>query len=72
MLVSNWRDLVKRAWSIRLMILAGLMSGLEVALPFVEHLVPIPNGLFAVLAALTTAGAFVARLLAQKNLSESP
>ena len=40
---------------------------IEVALPLADGLLPVPAGVFAALSALTTAGAFVARLLAQKD-----
>jgi hypothetical protein len=69
-LVANWRDVLRRAWSIRLMLLAALLSGIEVALPLVGDALPIPPGAFAALAFLVTAGAFVARLVAQKGLSD--
>ena len=71
MLVRNWRDVLRRAWSIRLLILAGLLSGLEVALPLIDGFIDIPRGIFAALSGLTVAGAFVARLLAQKGLSDA-
>ena len=52
----------------RLMFLAAILSGVEVVLPFISE--ALPRGLFAVLSFLTVAGAFVARLVAQKGLSE--
>lgn len=67
-LISNWRDVLRKAWSLRLMVLAALLSGVEVVLPFLSE--ALPRGLFAVLSFLTVAGAFVARLVAQKGLSE--
>lgn len=67
-LIADWRRVLRRAWSIRLMILAGILSGVEVALPLLDGLVPAPAGVFAGLSALTTTGAFVARLLAQKDI----
>jgi hypothetical protein len=69
-LTSNWREVLRYAWSIRLMILAGVLSGLEVALPLIDGLFPIPQGVFAALSGLTVAGAFVARLVAQRNLTD--
>lgn len=66
-LAADWRRVLRRAWSIRLMIIAGILSGIEVALPLAGDLVPVPVGIFAGLSALTTAGAFVARLVAQKD-----
>jgi hypothetical protein len=65
-LVTDWRAILRRAWSIRLMILAGLLSAAEVVLPL--YVDTIPRGLFAGLSILATAGGFVARLLAQRNL----
>lgn len=67
-LAGNWRALLRRAWSIRLMIVAGVLSGVEVALPLLDGILPVAPGVFAALSALTTAGAFVARLIAQKDL----
>ncbi|MBX5131599.1 hypothetical protein HJB80_02680 [Rhizobium lentis] len=70
MLVSNWRAIIKRAWSIRLMLIAGALSGLEFALPYLDGYVDIPPRLFAALSGLTVAAAFVARLVAQKDVSD--
>lgn len=66
--IANWRAVLRRAWSIRLMIAAGVLSGAEVALPLLDGLVPVAPGTFAALSGLVTAGAFVARLIAQKDL----
>lgn len=65
-LVENWRAVIRRAWSVRFIIGAALLSALEVALPFIDQIVIIPRGVFAALSAFTTAGAFVARLVAQE------
>jgi hypothetical protein len=67
-LLSNWQDVIKRAWSMRLMLLAAILSGVEVVLPFFSE--AIPRGVFAVLSGVTVAAAFVARLVAQKGVSE--
>jgi hypothetical protein len=50
------------------MFLAGLLTGLEIALPFFAD--AFPRGIFAVLAMLTTIAAMLARLVAQKGLDE--
>ena len=65
-LYDNWKDIVKRAWSIRFIILAGMLSGCEVVLPFFSD--SIPDKLFAVLSFVFVAAAFVARLVAQKDV----
>lgn len=36
MLIANWWQVLKRAWSIRWIVVAGLLSGLEVFLPIVD------------------------------------
>lgn len=51
------------------MLLAAVLSGAEVVLPLLGGILPIPVGLFAALSFLTVAGAFVARIIAQKGLS---
>lgn len=67
MLIHDWKDVLRRAWSIRLMILAGLLTAAEVVLPLFAD--AMPRGLFAGLSAVTVGAALVARLLAQKDLS---
>jgi hypothetical protein len=67
-LIADWRHVLRKAWSVRLMILAGLLSGLEVTLPlFIDAM---PRNLFAVLSMLTISGAFMARIVAQKGFGD--
>jgi hypothetical protein len=68
-LVAEWWRVLRYAWSIRLLVIAGLLSGAEIALPLIQDLLPIPRGVFAGLSFLATAGAFVARLVAQQSVS---
>ena len=63
----DWRDVVRRAWSVKFMALAFVLTMAEVMLPFFSDAVP-PK-LFAALSGLAVAGAFVARLVAQKDFS---
>jgi hypothetical protein len=67
MLASDWKEILKKAWSIRFIILAGVLSGLEVILPFFST--AMPPGVFASLSFAAVAAAFVARIMAQKDLS---
>lgn len=69
-LVANWREVLRYAWSIRLMIAAGLFSGLEIALPLFQDVFPLDRGIFAGLSLLFTAAAFVTRLVAQQKVWE--
>lgn len=65
-LYDNWQEIVRKAWSIRFMILAGVLSGVEVVLPlFADRF---PNGVFAAMSGACVAAAFVARLVAQKDV----
>ncbi len=65
-LKDDWRDVVRKAWSVKFMVLAFMLTMAEVMLPFFSDAVP-PK-LFAVLSGLAVAGAFVSRLVAQKDM----
>jgi hypothetical protein len=71
-LVANWREVLRHVWSIRLIFVAALMSGLDAARPVVAGLLPIPPIVFAGLAALISAAAFIARLVAQAQFIHRP
>jgi len=68
-LTDNWKAILIKAWSIRLIILSGLLSGIEFAMPsiitFIEPLDLVPKGSFALLAVLVSASAAIARVIAQ-------
>ena len=70
MIVHNWRDVLSRAWSVRLMALAGVLTGLEAVLPLIDGYVDVPRGVFAAVTFLVVCAAFVARFFAQKGLSK--
>ncbi len=65
-LTDNWRGILRKAWSIRLMILAGVLSAVEVILPLFAD--SIPRGTFAAFSGVMVAAAFVARLVAQPDI----
>lgn len=65
-LYDNWKTIVRKAWSVRFMAAAGVLSGVEVALPFFQD--AFPRGTFAALSGAFVGAAFVARLVAQKEL----
>ena len=65
-LIEDWRHVVKHAWSIRFIVLAALLSGVEIVLPmFCDTM---PRGLFAVLTMIVTVAAAVARLVPQQKM----
>ena len=61
--VYNWREVLLKAWSIRWIAAAVLLSGIEVVLPFFTDLVP--TGIFAALSGSVASVALLARILAQ-------
>ncbi len=63
-LLPDWKAILKHAWSVRFMVLAGLLSGIEAVLPYFAA--DMPRGLFALLTILVIVGAMVARLLIQR------
>lgn len=67
--LHNWKEVLKRAWSIRLMVIAAVLTGAEAALPLLDGYVSVPQGVFALAVLIVTVAAFIARLIAQDNLS---
>lgn len=65
-IIPNALNILKKAWSVRLGIIAGLFSGLEVILPFFAD--SFPQGLFALLTFVAVVGAVVARFVAQPGM----
>ncbi len=65
-LVSDWRRVLRYAWSIRLLLAAALLSGLEVVLPYLGDVFPIPTGAFAAITFIVTVLALVMRIISQK------
>ena len=66
-LIPDWKRVLRRAWSIRLMLLAGLLSGLEAILPIVMDVLPWPRWLASTVISFVVGLAFVTRLMAQKD-----
>lgn len=63
---TGWKTILRKAWSIRLIVLAGVLSGVEVVIPYFDGY--LPHGVFAALSTITVASAFVARIVAQKDV----
>lgn len=66
-LKQNWAAVLRHAWSIRLALLAALLSGAEVVLSVFTDNPPIERGAFAALAGAVTIAAAIARLIAQEK-----
>lgn len=66
MLIDNWRGVVRKAWSLRLALLAALLSGGEV---LTQLLAPdYPGPWFAGGSALLCLAATLARIVAQPRM----
>jgi hypothetical protein len=65
-LYPNWKEILVKAWSIRFMLMAGVLSGIEVVLPLFHD--SIPKNIFAALSLVFVTLAFVSRLVAQRNV----
>lgn len=72
-LKENWRAILKHAWSIRLMMLAALLSGFEAFLPWAKEVgwfEWLPGGLFALVVLFISFAAMYSRLVVQKNITD--
>lgn len=67
-LAPNWKRIVMRAWSVRLMGLGVLVNGLDVAWPYFEAYLPISKLSFGLVAMFLSMGAIYARIKYQRNL----
>jgi hypothetical protein len=67
-LLPDWKRVIRKAWSVRLMLVAGLLTGCEAVLPLFQD--AIPRGVFAVLTMLAIMGGMVMRVVAQKELRD--
>lgn len=69
-LIENWRWVVRYAWSVRILVFAAILTGLEVALPFFDSLLPFgTRGLAAIYFSITVF-ALIFRFKAQSRLEK--
>ena len=65
-LYDNWKEILRKAWSIRFMVIAAVLSGIEIVLPlFAEQF---PRNTFAILSFVFVGAAFVSRIVAQRDV----
>lgn len=67
--LPHWKQVLRRAWSVRLNAAAIVFDGLAVAFPYFEDVIPIPHSVFGVLAGAFSMAAIYARTIRQNNLS---
>lgn len=70
MLRPDWKKILTKAWSVRLMALAAVLSFLEIVFSVSGITFGLPPLTFAALSGLVSVGAFFARLYAQKEFKE--
>jgi len=63
---QNWREILKKAWSIKLTVLALIFSTMREIVPLYADL--LPRHVFAVLTAIALLGVLVARVIWQENV----
>lgn len=67
-LIDDWNWVWRKAWSVKLLAIAAILSGVEVYNSVVIALSlppPLPPGLFALAAGLVSCAALIARFVAQ-------
>ena len=68
-LLYDWKNVASKAMSMRFVLMAGVLSGIEVILPlFVDSM---PRGIFASLSLLASVSGAIARVVAQPKMHES-
>ncbi|GAB1382140.1 hypothetical protein MASR1M50_04590 [Burkholderiales bacterium] len=65
-LLDDWSKIARRAWSIRLSIVAAIFTAAEVVVPLFGDV--LPRGVFVLLAFSASIGAAIARLVAQPEM----
>lgn len=66
-LYDNWREILRKAWSIKFIIVAGIFAACEVALAVAGDMWFSP-GTLAGLSAAASCCALISRLVAQKDI----
>lgn len=65
----DWSKILRHAWSIRLMLLAGILSALEVMAPGITEMLHLTPRRAAAVTGILVGAAFIARLVAQSSIT---
>jgi hypothetical protein len=65
-LYDNWKEILRKAWSIRFMVIAAVLSGIEIVLPMFSE--QFPRNVFAILSFIFVGAAFMSRIIAQRDV----
>lgn len=68
---EDWGWVLRHAWSVRFIAVAGVLTGAETALPLVANFTPIPPPLYAGLMFILTCGALMSRLVVQRSIGNN-
>ncbi|MBP8214842.1 MAG: hypothetical protein KAX66_05195 [Propionivibrio sp.] len=68
-LIPDWKLIARKAWSVRLMAIASILSGCEAVLPYAEFM--LPRGSFALLSFVIVTLALLARFVAQRDIQDA-
>ena len=66
--ITDWRKVLRKAWSVRLMLLAAVLAGVEALLPLFTPREP--SVWFALLTFAVVCGALLARFVAQPRMHD--
>ena len=67
-LSSNWKLILRKAWSIRLVVLSAVFSAAQLVIPVYGDM--LPRDAFAILSAFACVGAIIARVVTQKEFPD--
>lgn len=67
-LLSNWRTVLAKAWSVKLIAAAATLDGLSIAFPYLQETLGLPIGTFGALSGVISALALLARLFVQNDI----
>lgn len=69
-LVTNWRAVLRYAWTVRLALLAALLNGVVVTVSIITGALAVPPVWLAALNGLLTVALAIVRIIDQSNLKD--
>lgn len=70
-LIADWHEVLTKAWSVRLILIAAVLMGLETLVPYLPALLPwLPVWWLSALSFGLTVAAFLAKFIPQKNMGD--
>lgn len=68
-LIPNWREILRRAWSVRFIILSILLQGIDIVMQITIGQMPEVSWTLRIAAGLSGMAAFGARFIPQKGIT---